>query len=208
MLRFQEGSFKDPFIARYVSDGTIKMFAYLVALTRSLIRCWQSRSRKTSSPELLHELAEEFRDYARPLCPLTRTSCWVEVDELFYLVKQGGYSPCGAHESKLLRLVTEGDFGSLAARLFRRRPSSVSRVVFLLEEPSMRTLLEGLCDDYSCLGGRSGRNLVVRPWRRRWWWGRRRWDGSRDRPGLAKLDLPLTHPESQPAPSGAPLRHT
>jgi predicted ATPase len=32
VLRFQDGSFKDPFISRYVSDGTIKMFAYLVLL--------------------------------------------------------------------------------------------------------------------------------------------------------------------------------
>ena len=32
VLRFQDGSFTDPFIARYVSDGTIKMFAYLVLL--------------------------------------------------------------------------------------------------------------------------------------------------------------------------------
>ncbi len=32
LLRFQDGTFKDPFIARYVSDGTIKMVAYLVLL--------------------------------------------------------------------------------------------------------------------------------------------------------------------------------
>ena len=32
VLRFQDGSFRDPFIARYVSDGTIKMFAYLILL--------------------------------------------------------------------------------------------------------------------------------------------------------------------------------
>ena len=32
VLRFQDGSFKDPFIARYVSDGTMRMFAYLVLL--------------------------------------------------------------------------------------------------------------------------------------------------------------------------------
>ena len=32
VLRFQDGNFEDPFIARYVSDGTIKMFAYLVLL--------------------------------------------------------------------------------------------------------------------------------------------------------------------------------
>ena len=32
LLKFQDGSFKDPFIDKYVSDGTIKMFAYLVLL--------------------------------------------------------------------------------------------------------------------------------------------------------------------------------
>ncbi|NUO17235.1 MAG: AAA family ATPase, partial [Planctomycetaceae bacterium] len=32
VLRFQDGKFKDPFIARYVSDGTIKMFVYLLLL--------------------------------------------------------------------------------------------------------------------------------------------------------------------------------
>ncbi len=32
VLRFQDGSFKDPFVARFVSDGTIKMFACLVLL--------------------------------------------------------------------------------------------------------------------------------------------------------------------------------
>ena len=37
VLKFQDGSFKDPFIARYVSDGTIKMFAYLILLHLSLI---------------------------------------------------------------------------------------------------------------------------------------------------------------------------
>ena len=33
LLRFQDGSFKTPFLDRYVSDGTIKMFAYLVLPT-------------------------------------------------------------------------------------------------------------------------------------------------------------------------------
>ena len=32
LLKFQDGAFEDPFLARYVSDGTIKMFAYLVLL--------------------------------------------------------------------------------------------------------------------------------------------------------------------------------
>ena len=32
VLRFQDDAFRDPFIARFVSDGTIKMFAYLILL--------------------------------------------------------------------------------------------------------------------------------------------------------------------------------
>ena len=32
LLRFQDGAFEDPFLARYVSDGTIKMLAYLALL--------------------------------------------------------------------------------------------------------------------------------------------------------------------------------
>jgi predicted ATPase len=32
LLRFQDGAFEDPFPARYVSDGAIKMFAYLLLL--------------------------------------------------------------------------------------------------------------------------------------------------------------------------------
>jgi predicted ATPase len=32
LLKFQDGTFEDPFLARYVSDGTIKMLAYLTLL--------------------------------------------------------------------------------------------------------------------------------------------------------------------------------
>ena len=32
LLKFQDGAFEDPFLARYVSDGTIKMLAYLTLL--------------------------------------------------------------------------------------------------------------------------------------------------------------------------------
>ncbi|NMG45445.1 AAA family ATPase [Aromatoleum toluvorans] len=66
VLRFQDGSFKDPFIARYVSDGTIKMFAYLVLLNDPkpypLLAIEEPENQLY--PELLPELAEEFRDYA------------------------------------------------------------------------------------------------------------------------------------------------
>jgi predicted ATPase len=66
VLRFQDGSFKDPFIARHVSDGTIKMFAYLVLLNDPspypLLAVEEPENQLY--PDLLPELAEEFRDYA------------------------------------------------------------------------------------------------------------------------------------------------
>ena len=67
VLRFQDGSFKDPFIARHVSDGTIKMFAYLILLNdpKPFPLLAVEEPENQLYPELLPELAEEFRDYAR-----------------------------------------------------------------------------------------------------------------------------------------------
>jgi predicted ATPase len=49
LLKFQDGSFRDPFIDRYVSDGTIKMFAYLVLLhDPNPHRCCALKNPKTS----------------------------------------------------------------------------------------------------------------------------------------------------------------
>lgn len=66
LLRFQDGSFDDPFLARHVSDGTIEMFAYLVLLydphPHPLL--WVEEPENQLYPKLLMELAEEFRDYA------------------------------------------------------------------------------------------------------------------------------------------------
>ena len=66
VLRFQDGSFKDPFVARYVSDGTIKMFAYLVLLNDPtpypLLAVEEPENQLYS--KLLPDLAEEFRAYA------------------------------------------------------------------------------------------------------------------------------------------------
>ena len=67
VLRFQDGSFRDPFISRYVSDGTIKMFAYLILLhdpkPHPLLAVEEPENQLY--PALLLELVEEFRDYAR-----------------------------------------------------------------------------------------------------------------------------------------------
>ena len=130
VLRFQDGSFKDPFIARHVSDGTIKMFAYLVMLydpkPHPLLAVEEPEN--YLYPELLIELAEEFRDYAQrggQVFVSTHSPDFlngVELEEIFYLVKKDGFTTVRrASDVKLLRdLVVEGDLpGSLwKQRLF------------------------------------------------------------------------------------------
>ncbi|SMN01951.1 hypothetical protein SPONN_267 [uncultured Candidatus Thioglobus sp.] len=67
LLRFQDGAFKDPFIARYVSDGTIKMFAYLVLLHDPKphpFLCIEEPENQLY-PKLISMLVEELRDYAK-----------------------------------------------------------------------------------------------------------------------------------------------
>lgn len=100
LLRFQDGSFQDPFLARHVSDGTIKMFAYLVLLYDPRphpLLCVEEPENQLY-PKLLWELAEEFRDYARrggqvfiaTHSPDFLNAC--NLDEVFWLVKDKGYT--------------------------------------------------------------------------------------------------------------------
>ena len=119
VLRFQDGSFKDPFIARYVSDGTIKMFAYLVLLydprPHPLLAVEEPENQLY--PELLHELVEEFRDYARrggQVFVSTHSPDFLngaDLEEIYWLVKEQGYTTIRrARDQELLRnLVQEGD---------------------------------------------------------------------------------------------------
>ena len=119
VLRFQDGSFKDPFIARYVSDGTIKMFAYLVLLydpkPHSLLAIEEPENQLY--PDLLAELVEEFRDYSRrggQVFVSTHSPDFlnaVQLDEIYWLVKEGGFTSVQrASDSELLRgLIAEGD---------------------------------------------------------------------------------------------------
>ena len=119
VLRFQDGNFKDPFIARHVSDGTIKMFAYLVLLhdpkPHPLVAIEEPENQLY--PGLLEELAEEFRDYARRGGQAIVSTHSRELlnaaklDEVFWLEKRGGFSHVHrARDSELLRnLVKEGD---------------------------------------------------------------------------------------------------
>lgn len=119
VLRFQDGSFKDPFISRYVSDGTIKMFAYLVLLydprPHPLLAIEEPENQLY--PELLHELVEEFRDYARrggQVFVSTHSPDFLngaQLEEVYWLVKVDGFTTVRpASESELLQnLVREGD---------------------------------------------------------------------------------------------------
>ncbi len=100
LLRFQEGSFKDPFIDRYVSDGTIKMFAYLVLLydpSPHPLLCVEEPENHLY-PTILHDLAEEFRDYANrggQVFVSTHSPDFlnaVNLDEVFWLTKKDGYA--------------------------------------------------------------------------------------------------------------------
>lgn len=127
VLRFQDGSFKDPFIARYVSDGTIKMFAYLVLLydpqPHPMLAVEEPENQLY--PELMLELAEEFRDYARrggQVFVSTHSPDFlngVELDEIIWLIKEDGFTRARrVSDSELLRDLEE--VGDLPGELWRQ----------------------------------------------------------------------------------------
>ena len=97
-LRFKDGSFKTPFLDRYVSDGTIKMFAYLVLLHDPKphpLLCVEEPENQLY-PKLMTELAEEFRLYANrggQVLVSTHSPDFlnaVALEEVCWLVKKDG----------------------------------------------------------------------------------------------------------------------
>ncbi len=97
-LRFQDGSFKTPFLDRYVSDGTIKMFAYLTLLHDPKphpLLCVEEPENQLY-PQLMVELSEEFRAYASrggQVFVSTHSPDFLnamELDEVCWLVKRDG----------------------------------------------------------------------------------------------------------------------
>ena len=100
LLKFQDGAFSDPFLARHVSDGTIKMLAYLTMLydpaPHSLL-CVEEPENQLY-PTLLEELAEEFRTYANrggQVFVSTHSPDFLnaaELNEVFWLNKEEGYT--------------------------------------------------------------------------------------------------------------------
>ncbi|GHT11506.1 ATPase [Planctomycetales bacterium] len=100
LLRFQDSSFQEPFLSPFVSDGTIKMFAYLVLLNDPKphqLLCVEEPENQLY-PRLLAELAEEFRAYAKKGTQVfvsTHSPDFLdaaELDEVFLLVKEQGYT--------------------------------------------------------------------------------------------------------------------
>ena len=100
LLKFQDGSFEDPFLARYVSDGTIKMLAYLTLLYDPIphpLLCVEEPENQLY-PGLLEELAEEFRLYSNrggQVFVSTHSPDFlnaIELDEVFLLIKEKGYT--------------------------------------------------------------------------------------------------------------------
>jgi predicted ATPase len=119
LLKFQDGSFQDPFIDKYVSDGTIKMFAYLLLLYDPLphpLLCVEEPENQLY-PKLLWELAEEFRAYANrggQVFVSTHSPDFLNatrLDEVFWLVKKSGYSQVGRakDDEQLAAFIHEGD---------------------------------------------------------------------------------------------------
>ncbi len=100
LLKFQDGAFHDPFLARYVSDGTIKMLAYLTLLydpEPHPLLCVEEPENQLY-PQLLEELAEEFRSYAHrggQVFVSTHSPDFLnatELEEVFWFAKENGYT--------------------------------------------------------------------------------------------------------------------
>lgn len=119
LLKFKDGSFEDPFLARYVSDGTIKMLTYLVLLNDPNphpLLCIEEPENQLY-PSLLEELAEEFRSYASKggqVMVSTHSPDFLnaaELKEVFWLVKKDGYTNIqrASDDEQIVQYMSEGD---------------------------------------------------------------------------------------------------
>lgn len=119
ILKFQEEAFKDPFIDRYVSDGTMKMFAYLLLLFDPKphpLLCVEEPENQLY-PSLLHELAEEFASYAHrggQVFVSTHSPDFlnaVPLESIFWLTKEQGITKISKaiDDEILINLFKAGD---------------------------------------------------------------------------------------------------
>ena len=99
VLKFSDGSFADPFIARYVSDGTMKMFAYLLLLNDPNphpLLCIEEPENQLYHT-LLRTLIEDLRYYAAEREGQVFVSTHspealnaAQLEEVFWFVKENG----------------------------------------------------------------------------------------------------------------------
>jgi predicted ATPase len=100
LLKFGDQAFKEPFVDRYVSDGTIKMFAYLLLLNDPYphpVLCVEEPENQLYLG-LLPELAEEFESYTQrggQVFVSTHSPDFlnaVPLQSVYWLKKQSGYT--------------------------------------------------------------------------------------------------------------------
>jgi predicted ATPase len=121
MLRFEDKAFATPFLDRFVSDGTIKMLAYLVLLNDPQphpLLCVEEPENQLY-PHLMRELAEEFRLYAqggtgRQVFVTSHSPDFInalEPHELYWLEKKSGMTKIhrASENSQIVALYDEGD---------------------------------------------------------------------------------------------------
>jgi predicted ATPase len=119
ILRFHDGSFKDPFIDKFVSDGTIKMFAYLILLydpNPYPLLCIEEPENQLYL-KLLDELVEEFREYARlggQIFVSTHSPDLLnaaKINEVFWIVKKDGFAQIfpASGDEQIKAYMAEGD---------------------------------------------------------------------------------------------------
>lgn len=119
ILKFGDEAFRDPFISGHVSDGTIKMFAYLLLLHDPKphpLLCVEEPENQLY-PSLLGELAEEFAGYSRregQVLVSTHSPDFlngVPVESVFWLEKSDGFTSIlrAADDENVAALVAAGD---------------------------------------------------------------------------------------------------
>ena len=123
LLRFRDENFVNPFLSKFVSDGTIKMFAYLILLydpTPHPLLCIEEPENYLH-PDLLLQLCEEIREYSErggQVFVSTHSPDFVNgvnVEELFFLKKDKGQTIIKAanDDSDIKDLAKENQLGWL-----------------------------------------------------------------------------------------------
>lgn len=119
VLKFRDGSFKDPFMSQFVSNGTLKIFAYLMLLhdpTPHSLLCIEEPE-NLLYPSLVRMLAEEFRLYTQRGGQIFISTHSPELinalkpEEVYSLSKRNGYTQIQAVKDSIIirKLYEEGD---------------------------------------------------------------------------------------------------